>query len=163
LDEKGMSLCELLAGSREQFIKHYNAIVRGEYMSTKENMPLFKLSTHAGQFIKALAQWFDQAGGKKDWFLPLLMEAGKCSGRGQWTYHTGKVYRGVLKSLESVDFVLEDKFASMPDAMTGEFLVGTATYKSIYPMQSWSTKAEVTFEFANTDYNRSVQWSYLER
>lgn len=152
LGAKGMSLCELLAGDEMEFIKHYNALNKSYYNNI---MPTAKINPSTGNFMKALAQWYDQAAGNKDWFLPILQEAAKCPNRGAWTYYSGKAYRGVLKSLESVNLVLEDKLVNDPvGSGVGPFLVGTATYNSTYPMQSWSARADVTYEFANTNYTK---------
>ena len=152
LSSKGMSLCELLSGDKTEFIKHYDALNKPYYNNIE---PTGKINSSAGRFMKALAQWYDQAAGNKDWFLPIFQEAAKCPNRGAWTYYSGKAYRGVLKSLESVNLVLEDKLVDDPvGSGVGPFLVGTANYSSVYPMQSWSARADVTHEFANTNYTK---------
>lgn len=149
-----LNICDLLAGDDIEFIKHYNAL---NSPGSDNKLPSTKLNTNAKQFIKALSQWYYQSAGKKNLFLPILQEAAKCSNRAAWTYYTGgKVYRGVFKSLESVNLILENKMLDDPVQLgfDGGFLVGTATYNSIYPMQSWTSRGDSSYEFANTDYRK---------
>jgi len=147
-----LNICDLLAGDDIEFIKHYNAL---NSPGSDNRLPSTKLNTNAKQFIKALSQWYYQSAGKKNLFLPILQEAAKCSNRAAWTYYTGgKAYRGVFKSLESVNLVLEDKLVDDPEGSGYSFLVGTATYNSIYPMQSWTSRGDSSYEFANTDYRK---------
>jgi len=147
-----LNICDLLAGDDIEFIKHYNAL---NSPASDNRLPSTKLNTNAKQFIKALSQWYYQSAGKKNSFLPILQEAAKCSNRAAWTYYTGgKAYRGVFKSLESVNLILENKLVDDPEGSGYSFLVGTATYNSIYSMQSWTSRGESSYEFANTDYRK---------
>jgi len=147
-----LNICDLLAGDDIEFIKHYNAL---NSPASDNKLPSTKLNTNAKQFIKALSQWYYQSAGKKNSFLPILQEAAKCSNRAAWTYYTGgKAYRGVFKSLESVNLILENKLVDDPEGTGYSFLVGTATYNSIYSMQSWTSRVGSSYEFANTDYRK---------
>jgi hypothetical protein len=52
--------------------------------------------------------------------------------------------------------VLEDKLVDDPEGTGYSFLVGTATYNSIYPMQSWTSRNHVSYEFANANYTKKL-------
>lgn len=75
------------------------------------------------------------------------------SKRALWSKHIGKAYRGLQKTSTDIvkykiNYTGEVARIMAPGRPPYVALVGTATYKSAYKNQSWSTMIEVAHEFA---------------
>lgn len=107
--------------------------------------------------FEGLTEWFETTGGSKRGMSAGIMSILACKDRAPWASWKGTAYRGLQRSLARVSkysYTGEiEKFNFLGRPL--EFLVGTAKYKSKYPLQSWSDSWATAWDFASGRYSSS--------
>ena len=148
-EKKPYSACDILSQpDHTTFTKLYEKY-RGAILYPEEFDK--DVDESGAKLILNMRDWFKQEGYDKSGFLPKLKKTiEECKTRGEWTYYTGKVYRGVFKKVEGSNLKLEPKIVKKSTGVSGsqEMVTGTMTYVSKYDMQSWSAQTDVAHNFA---------------
>jgi hypothetical protein len=149
-EKKPYSACDILSQpDHTTFTKLYEKY-RGNLSIDPEDYGN-EVDKTGAEFLYNIREWFKQEGYDKSRFLPKLKKTiEECKTRGEWTYYTGKVYRGVFKKVEGSNLKLEPKIVKKSTGVSGsqEMVTGTMTYVSKYDMQSWSAHTDVAHNFA---------------
>ena len=106
--QKPYSACDILSQpDHTTFTKLYEKY-RGKHLYPEEFDK--DVDESGAKLILHTSQWFRQEGYDKSGFLSKFKKTiEECKTRGEWTYYTGKVYRGVFKKVDGSNLKLEPK------------------------------------------------------
>jgi len=138
--KKEPTICELLSQPTEE-----------AFVDMVHRLASFNpIKSSLQKYSNAIRMYFDSSGDVKSGFDDIIVDMSKCKNRANWTYSFDNqlVWRGFSKTAR----YLGERFK-----FTGElvelngviYLVATGTYKTDYPIQSWSYEFRVAQEFTN--------------